>query len=205
MDNEVGIVMAFIVRELAGKRQLVVFRKPREGTQLLTGGIEEGETPENALRRIIREQSGLDVEVAAQLDSVEQVLEGKDRVVTDACTVELEPGDSARGIARLKRGSPVQIIAVEAGGYMQVSSVFKLEDGVLRPDLHYAGYLKDKLLTNQTRTYLFQVKTNAPTEDQWTYKVNDFRTTEFYWADMNEELIPPQQVWLDHVRDRLKA
>jgi ADP-ribose pyrophosphatase YjhB (NUDIX family) len=176
---------------------------PARGLNFYTGGIEEGETPENALLRIIREQSGLDVEVVAQLDSVEQVLEGKDRVVTEVCTVELEPGDSARGIARLKRGNPVQIIAAEAGGYMQVSSVFKLEDGVLRPDLRYAGYLKDKLLTDRTRTYLFQVKTSTPTEDQWTYKVNDFRSTEFHWADMNEELIPPQQVWLDRVRDRL--
>jgi ADP-ribose pyrophosphatase YjhB (NUDIX family) len=204
MDNEIGIVVAFITRETTGKRQLVAFRKPREGTQLITGGIEDGETPENALLRVIREQSGLDVENVTQLDAVEQTLEGNDRVVTEACTVELEPGDSARGIARLKRGSPVEIIEVEAGGYKRVSSVFKLEDGALRPDLRYAGYLKDKLLTDRIRTYLFQVKTNTPTEDQWTYKVNDFRSTDFYWADMDVELIPPQQAWLDRVRDRLK-
>lgn len=203
MDNEIGIVVAFITRETAGKRQLVVFRKPRAGNQLLVGGVEDGETPENALLRVIREQSNLDAEIVAQLDSVEQVLQGKDRVLSGPFDLEVEPGDAGRRVARLQRGSPVLVIEHEMD-YTHVWYNFVLENGVLIPHKSYTGWLPSKFLSDRTRTYLFQVKTSTPTEDQWTYKVNDFRSTEFYWADMDVELIPPHRTWLDRVRDRLK-
>ena len=55
-------VLAYITRELAGRRQLLVFDhrdQPAAGTQVPAGSVEPGESPEQAVWREIAEEAGL--------------------------------------------------------------------------------------------------------------------------------------------------
>src|SRR5262245_42053468 len=111
MNVEVGKLTAFITREAGGERQLLVFRHPRTGIQLPAGTIGQDETPETALLREVREKTGLTAfGNIAELDGFEQILEGNNRVLSEPYALEVEPGDAGRLVARLKRGSPVQVI-----------------------------------------------------------------------------------------------
>ncbi|HVU10135.1 MAG TPA: NUDIX domain-containing protein [Phototrophicaceae bacterium] len=206
MNGEsVGKVTAFITRETGGGRQLLVLRHPSAGIQLPAGTIEADETPEAAVLREVREETGLTaVEIVAHLETVEQVLEGQARVVTAPYNLELEPGDSARIIARLSRGAAVQRIE-EFYADTQVWCEFRLAaDGVLRPVTGMRGWLPTRLLTNRVQRAFFHLIPTAPTPERWTQEA-DHHTFELYWADLSVQLVTPQQAWLERMRNRLAA
>jgi 8-oxo-dGTP pyrophosphatase MutT (NUDIX family) len=206
--DPVGKVVAFITREAnEGQanegRQLLVFRHPNAGIQLPAGTMELGETPEIAVLREVREETGLTaVQIVTLLGTLEQTLEGGDCVLTEPYDLEVEPGDRGRIVGRYTRGAPLRIIEVE-GNYTHVWHVFRLKDGVLEPDPHYTGWLPSRYLTDKLRRHLFQLTLTAPTPDRWSIEA-DRHTFELYWAALNEvELVAPQQPWLDLVRNRL--
>jgi 8-oxo-dGTP pyrophosphatase MutT (NUDIX family) len=201
--TEVGKVTAFITREANEVRQLLVFRHPHAGIQLPSGTMEAGETPEIALLREVHEETGLTaVEIVAKLETIERVLEGAERVMNEPYILELEPGDQGRRVASLTRGTPVRLIEVE-NDYSHVWYKFTVEDGVIRPDTHYTGWLPSRLLTDATRRHLFHLTLTAPTPNRWLIEA-DRHTFELYWAALDVELVAPQQPWLELVRERLR-
>ena len=197
----VGKVAAFITRDTPAERQLLVFRHPDAGIQLPAGTIEVDETPEAALLREVREETGLAVEIVAHLDILEQTLEDGNRALTEDYILEVEPGDRGRLVSRQTRGAPVRVIEVE-DDYTHVWYRFKLEAGVLHPDLHYTGWLPSRYLTDTLSRHLFHLKPSAPTPDRWSVEA-DRHTFALYWASLDVQLVAPQQPWLDLVRDRL--
>ncbi len=199
----VGKVTAFITREADEVRQLLVFQHPNAGIQLPGGTMEAGETPEIALLREVREETGLTaIKIVAHLDTIDRVLDGQDRVMTEPYILEVEPGDKGRRVASLTRGTPVQLIEAE-GDYAHVWYKFTLEGRVVRPDPRYSGWLPSHLLTSATCRYLFHLRVTTPTPDRWSVEA-DRHTFALYWAALDVELVAPQQPWLDLVRDRLR-
>lgn len=204
MGVEVGKVTAFITRDTDRRRELLVFTHPDAGVQLPGGIMEAGETPEIAMLREVREETGLTaVKIVAQLETIEQVLDGNDRILNEQYDLELEPGDRGRLVGRHTRGTLLRIIEVE-GHYTHVWHVFKTKDGVLEPDPRYTGWLPSVYLTNALRRHLFHLTLTAPTLDRWSIEA-DRHTFELYWASLADvELVASQQPWLDLVRDRLR-
>jgi 8-oxo-dGTP pyrophosphatase MutT (NUDIX family) len=200
----VGKVTAFITRDTDVGRELLVFRHPDAGIQLPSGTMEAGETPEAAMLREVHEETGLSaVEIAAKLETIDQVLEDGNRVLTENYALEVEPGDKGRLVGRYTRGYPVRIIEIE-GDDTHVWHVFRMKDGVAEADPHYTGWLPSRYLTDTLRRHLFQLRLTAPTPDRWLVEA-DRHTFELYWAALDTvELVAPQQVWLELVRDRLR-
>ena len=60
MSDTVQKVCPVVLRETTGRRQLLVFRHPLAGTQLVKGMLEAGERPEEALLRELAEESGIE-------------------------------------------------------------------------------------------------------------------------------------------------
>jgi len=201
----VGKVTAFITREANEVRQLLVFRHPDAGIQLPAGTIEVGETPEAAVLREVREETGLTaVEIVAHLETLDQVLEGGDCVLTEYYALEVEPGDGGRIVGRYTRGTPLRLIEVDHD-YAHVWHVFRIKDGVSVPHPSYTGWLPSRYLTDRVRRHFFHLKLTAPTPDRWSIEA-DRHTFELYWAALDTvELVAPQQSWLDLVRDRLRV
>lgn len=52
-------VCAVLVREKSGRKEIIAFRHPRAGLQLVKGTIEPGELPEDAALRELAEESGI--------------------------------------------------------------------------------------------------------------------------------------------------
>lgn len=52
--------VAIVLREHGGRKQLLVFRHPTEGVQMVKGNIDAGETAADAAQRELGEESGLD-------------------------------------------------------------------------------------------------------------------------------------------------
>ena len=202
----VGKVAAFITRDTPEGRQLLVFRHPDAGIQLPAGTMERDEAPESAVLREVLEETGIAaVQIAALLETLDQVYEGKDRVMTEPYVLELEPGDWGRRVASLTRGMPVQLIELEGDDYAHVWYKFTLKDDVLQPDVRYTGWLPTRCLTNATRRSLFHLTLTAPTLDRWSVEA-DRHTFELYWADLaSVQLVAGQQPWLALVRDRLRG
>lgn len=59
MSSVVEKVTAFITRERTGVKELLLFKHPTAGIQIPAGTVEEGETPEKAVKREVYEETGL--------------------------------------------------------------------------------------------------------------------------------------------------
>lgn len=61
-DGAVEKVYAYVTRQVDGGRELLVFEqpaKPSAGLQVPKGGVERGESPEEAVEREVQEEAGL--------------------------------------------------------------------------------------------------------------------------------------------------
>jgi 8-oxo-dGTP pyrophosphatase MutT (NUDIX family) len=67
-----------LLRERAGRREILAFRHPKAGLQLVKGTIEPGEMPEAAALRELEEESGVTgARIGAALGVSESIAEGQ--------------------------------------------------------------------------------------------------------------------------------
>lgn len=66
MNHYAQKVCPVVLRETAERRQILVFRHPLAGTQLVKGTLEAGERPEEAVLRELAEESGIERAVVAE-------------------------------------------------------------------------------------------------------------------------------------------
>ena len=59
MKNYIQKVCPVILRQQSDSRQILAFRHPKAGTQLIKGTLESGERPEVAVLRELAEESGI--------------------------------------------------------------------------------------------------------------------------------------------------
>lgn len=78
MNNYVHKVCPVILRQRGDSWQILAFRHPQAGTQLIKGTLEAGEQPENAVLRELAEESGINRAIVVEkigeleIDEVEQ-------------------------------------------------------------------------------------------------------------------------------------
>lgn len=58
--------VALVLREHRDRKQILVFRHPTEGIQMVKGNLDGSETPTDTARRELREESGLDDVVSVE-------------------------------------------------------------------------------------------------------------------------------------------
>jgi 8-oxo-dGTP pyrophosphatase MutT (NUDIX family) len=200
---EIGKVTAFITRDSAQGRELLVFTHPDAGIQVPAGTMEAGETPEIAVLREVSEETGLTaVRLVAYLGAITPVLDPGWCYLLEPFPLQSAPGGTETG-AILTRGYPVSVVD-SSGDYDQVCYGFVLEGDMFRHDLSMTGWLPRRLLTTTVRRHLFHLMLTAPTPDRWSIAA-DGHTFALYWASLDVGLIPSQREWLDLVRERLLA
>lgn len=66
-----------LIRYRAGDLEVLAFRHPLAGTQLVKGTVEEGEDMADAALRELKEEAGIDARVARPLGVSSEILEGQ--------------------------------------------------------------------------------------------------------------------------------
>ena len=85
-------VTAFIIRKDQEKKALLLFRHPYAGIQIPAGTVEENETPEQAVRREVLEETGLtNFHRLIYLGFTNEVLGNDQRIVAEATKVYSRP------------------------------------------------------------------------------------------------------------------
>lgn len=200
VENTLGKVAAFITRSTAAGRELLVFSRPKAGVQLPAGTMEAGETPEVAVMREAREESGLNaLRIIRHLETIPQGFEPNDRMLLEPYTLI-----TSLGAVPLTRGFHVQVVG-SAGDEDDVCYEFtRDEQGRFQPDMRSRGSIPRRLLTTDVTRHLFHLTATANTPERWSVEA-DRHTFSLYWTPLRRDvgLIPQQARWLDLVYERL--
>lgn len=89
-------VSAFITRDTAMGRQILLFRHPTAGIQVPAGTVEDGEGLETAVLREVTEETGLtQVRIISYLGKMDNELEPDSRVISRPIQARLEPNTTS--------------------------------------------------------------------------------------------------------------
>lgn len=205
-DTVLGKVAAFIIRRQAAGAELLLFRHPYGGIQLPAGTMEAGETPEQAVLREGREESGLaGLRIVGYLGFQDQQL-GEGRLATlRSSRVYSRPDTSSFAWAELRPGLWVRLER-QQDGFAQVT----YQEWDRWPDWQYVtyqitGWVPEDVLTPHQRRHFFHLAVDGEAPDGPWQVFDDNHRFELFWAPLADlpALVWPQNEWLDLVRDRL--
>ncbi len=201
-------VTAFVIRPGPHGAELLLFEHPHAGIQIPAGTVEPGETPEQAVLREVREETGLSalraLRVRALIGRRDELPPGSTHVTALSTPLYARPDASSIQWARLPRGIGVRLLR-QADGFAQVT----YEEGDRYPQPAYisyqlTGWVAEEALAQTNRRYFFhlEAQANAP---ELTPVFTDHHTFRPFWAPLSRlpEIIAPQRAWLDFVREEL--
>lgn len=198
MAATVEKVTAFIIRSTPNGPLLLLFEHPNAGIQIPAGTVEAGETPEQAVLREIKEETGLTAPVLRRyLGMQEENLPEDQRLVASATTVYARPDLSSFDWAHLHRGTPVEVLR-QVPGFTQV----KYEEWDQVPDSNYVtlsitGWVPNEVLAERRKRHFFHLEMLGSTPESWEVET-DNHVFRLFWAPLAAlpEIISPQNEWL---------
>lgn len=202
MSRIVEKVTAFVTRPSAFGHELLLFEHPHAGIQIPAGTAEEEETPEAAVLREVREETGLStVAIQAYLGCEESRLPEGQWLVAEPTRVYARPDATSFDWAYLRRG-----IRVAAGRQANGFSQITYEEPDQTPNSQYismsiTGWVPDGALAATRRRHFFHLEYLGPAEDRWSVFTDNHLFT-LFWAPMLAlpEIIPPQDEWIVFLR-----
>lgn len=195
-------VTAFVVREVAGEPQLLLFQHPTAGIQIPAGTVEADEQPAAAALREAQEETGLAGLVIAQaLGAADDPLPDGHQVMAATAPVHARPVVDSVAHARLRRGLPVAVLR-SINGFTQVA--YQEYDRV--PDAQYVslnitGWVADEALADRRLRHFFILTYQGECAECWQV-YTDHHWFTLFWAPMAQlpSIIAPQDRWLAQLR-----
>lgn len=191
-------VTAFITRQRRHTSELLLFRHPLAGTQVPAGTVEEGEGLEAALRREVREETGLEVAGGRHLGFWENELADNERVTRRVVPLLEAAAADAAEMARIGRGVSMPFFG-ERGAFSEVRYQIIEDGGVsLRPA---RGWVETTALSATKERHFYHVPCVATTPDSWKIKGDQGLVYDLFWAPFAPKplLVTGQDRWLDFV------
>jgi len=200
-------VTAFVTRETAGGRLLLVFRHPLNGIQLPAGTVELGESPETAVMREAREETGLDgLRLVRPLGMLERLLPEGHFLLRYASKLFDAPALDASIASEfvLNRGNYVHLLQ-QQNGYAEV--LFEDIDHHAdppRPFRPQQGWVRRSLLSRHIHRYQYWLACDFATPENWPVAV-DGHIFDLFWTPLQPapDLVWPQDEWLAAVGELL--
>ena len=202
MSKTIEKVTGFVIREVQGEQQLLVFRHPFAGIQIPAGTVEIGEAAEMAVLREVAEEGGLsDVTIKAHLGMEREQFPAHQCVVLDHTHVYARSDDTSFDWGYLRRGITVEILRREED-FAQVK--YEEPDRVSDPQyvsMCIMGWVPTELLAEVRERHFYLLEFNGESVDSWQTFTDNHTFTPF-WASLTDlpPIIPPQDRWLAYLR-----
>lgn len=201
-------VTAFITRETASGRELLVFQHPTAGIQLPAGTVNANEMVEDALIREIREETGLTaVRLVKHLCTIDQPMEADERLIVKDTVLQSSPGDEGTLVKAiiLRRGVTVRVIGGEDKYDQVVYPEYQAHGDELIQVSARKGWIARRNLTDQVKRHMFHLTATPPTQHHWMQEADGHQFS-LFWVSLSQDpgLIPAQAHWYRLVREQLK-
>lgn len=231
MSSYLEKVTAFITRSQGA--DLLLLQHPTAGLQLPAGTVEEGETPEQAVLREVREETGLEtarpsdrpgggyydagVRLVQLIGLLDHNLPASQRVVLRRTPVYSRPAGDSSAWAEFRRGIQVEVLR-HANGFTQASysepdrypPALEREEPVY-PTYQITGWVPEEALCGATRRYLYHLELVGAARNQrsaaperWSVYAGG-QIFQLFWAPFSNlpELVYPQNIILAYVQKEL--
>ncbi|MCD4684954.1 MAG: NUDIX domain-containing protein [Anaerolineae bacterium] len=207
MSRLLDKVTVFVMRQRAGRTELLLFAHPFAGNQLPAGTVEPGEAPVAAARREAHEETGLrDLTLRATLGHrISAPPEGY-AILAEPTPAYARPDPTSWDWVRLRSGLMVRVNR-RAAGYTQIT--FTESDRF--PDPQYTtfeitAWVPDHVLATGWRRHFYVFDHAGDTPERWTVDT-DGHTFTLFWAEVNDlpELVSPQAGWVAVLREFLRS
>lgn len=205
MTKVVEKVTAFITRPTEAGPELLLLGHPHAGIQIPAGTVEEQETPEEAVLREAKEETGLSpLAIQRDLGCEEHRLPDGQWIVAGRTRVYARPDLTSFDWAFLRRG--IRVAAVRrANGFSQIT--YEEFDRV--PDPRYVtmsitGWVPDDVLADTSRRHFFHLEYLGLSEDRWAVFTDNHVFT-LFWAPLPAlpQIIDPQDKWVEFLQQTI--
>lgn len=203
MNSVVEKVAAFVTRERNGVKELLLFKHPRAGIQIPAGTVEEGETPETAVKRDVYEETGLRaVKIEKSLGGIENELEEDERVVSITTPIYTNPSLSANVYKEeLTKGLTVNYDSTHTDFTLVSYTEYDVAPDSTWICRKIMGWVPSESLSTRKTRYFFQLTSLEETASEWEVKGDRGYVFTLFWAPISAlpPIVPPQNRWLDYV------
>lgn len=209
-QSQLEKVTVFLTRGAGEATELLVFRHERSGVQVPAGTADPDESPEDAARRELAEETGLTaVRLMQSLGQIADDLMPQERGVTQTEPLRLAPAaDSKLTGGTVYRGMTVPC-SEESGGYTRVG-LLEWEDLEQDPWVLASeqwGWVSNSSLCGRRVRHFYHFAPMGATPDTWSQQAPDGDNGDFalYWVPLvpRPGLVRPQDEWLNAWYDRL--
>jgi 8-oxo-dGTP pyrophosphatase MutT (NUDIX family) len=191
-------VTAFVTRSGPLGEELLLLEHPFAGVQIPAGTVEEGEAPEDAVRREAAEETGLSgIALLAGLGSEDWSLPEPLRMIAARTTLYARPDRISFDWSTLPRGAMVHVER-EAAGFTQVT----FQEWDHWPDRSYlsmriTGWVPNEALATVQRRHFFHLAHSGDTPPRWQVQIDNHRFA-LFWAPLTRlpRPVSPQDTWL---------
>jgi 8-oxo-dGTP pyrophosphatase MutT (NUDIX family) len=198
-------VTALITRPAKPGLELLLFEHPYAGIQIPAGTVEEQETPEEAVLREAKEETGLSpLAIQRYLGCEEHRLPDGQRIVAGRTKVYARPDLTSFDWATLRRGIRVAT-GRRAKGFSQVT----YEEFDRLPDPRYVtmsitGWVLGDVLADTRRRHFFHLEYLGPSDFRWAV-FTDNHLLILFWAPLPAlpQIIHPQDRWVEFLQRSL--
>lgn len=193
-------VTAFVTRQGPAGLDLLLFRHPDSGIQLPAGTVEEGEPPEQAALREVREETGLaNVRLTAYIGSRRELPPGSTHVILHGTRVYARPDAASFDWVSFHRGIAVRLERQQRD-FCQVSYIEHDQE----PDPAYVsyqitGWVPESALASANLRHFYHLALVGDAPDAWE-QFADRHRFRLFWSPFSrlEPLIYPQNEWLTY-------
>ncbi len=200
-------VTAFITRDRDNIKEILVLRHPYAGVQFPSGTKESNETLEEALKREVFEETGLDgIKIQKYIGAIESKSQQNEYLITKNCKAYSRPDSSSFDWVDFRKGITV-ISQRSSSDFTQVT--YTEQDQFPHPNYvtyQITGWVLTRNLTRVSIRHFYHVTTNKQAQDEWDI-LADNHQFRLFWVPLSNILTvvnENQQQWYSCVLNELK-